>query len=233
MLLVDDDHYATWNVVRHPLDLRALGLPKADALKAEIRFSSPATCVNVLKLRLGDTPLQDGSGVTRAMEEFLRTLSSFDLIIDATADIGASYFLNRFSLGTGVPFMVVTVTEGGWGGEVVRSIPGDTGCFECYEWNRERLPPSQSEHAQPIFTRGCGFPTFAGSGFDAVSLAADAARIAVQTLLRGAASGAPGAEYDVLVRHNCGLEGEARYPRYETAHLEIDRRCAWHSKAAS
>lgn len=179
MVLVDHDHFSIWNLVRHPLDLRALGVNKAIGIAQDIQYSSPMTNVEVRTVRIGDAPLQQHGGV--GVSGLLDRLRDVDLIIDATADDGASRYLNRVSLRLGVPLIVASVTEGGWGGEVIRSIPGETGCYECYQWHMKengRPVPSQDRDAEPVFTRGCGFPTFTGAGFDALSLAADAARLA-------------------------------------------------------
>ncbi|MCL5960455.1 MAG: ThiF family adenylyltransferase, partial [Chloroflexi bacterium] len=166
---------------------------------------------------------------------FLAELHGFDLIIDATADGGTTRFLNRFSLQSGIPLIAASVTEGGWGGEVVRSIPGVTGCYECYLWSVKdgSVPkPSQNPKQTQVFTRGCGFPTFVGTGFDALALAADAARLAVQTLLRDEPDAYPNAPNDVLVRHNRSA-GNTDHPQYESARLPIHHRCAWHQSIES
>lgn len=132
LLLVDYDHFSVWNLVRHPLDLYSLGVDKADAMAARIKSSAPFTETTVMKLRVGDASLAtDDKDPT--LEDLLQKLQGFDLVVDATADSGTSRFLNRFSLRAGIPLVVPSVTDGGWGGKVLRSIPGETGCYECYE----------------------------------------------------------------------------------------------------
>lgn len=233
LLLVDYDHYTIWNLVRHPLNLHALGLNKAEAIAYQTKLYAPLLKTHTMRIRIGESVEPEvGRGVTEA--DLLSQLDGYDLIIDATADGGTSRFLNRFSLHSGIPLLVASVTAGAWGGEIVRSIPGATGCYECYLWHvkDDTVPtPSQDPERVQVFTRGCGFPTFAGTGFDALVLAADAARLAAQTLLRGSQGGYPDPPYDILIRHNRGASG-ADCPRYETARLLVHPQCAWHRARA-
>ena len=232
MVLVDFDFFSIWNMVRHPLDLQSLGRNKAQALGARIGLAAPFTDVVALPVRIGDAapPGADMSQLLRD-EDVLARLQECDLVIDASADAGTTRVLNRWSLEYGIPLLVVTVTEGGWGGEVVCSRPGSTGCYECYLWDvREgKHIVAQDPAGTRVFTRGCGFPSFTGAGFDATSIAADAARIAVQVLSQGKNEYPPPAA-DILIRHNRGSTGEAISPSYRHERLEINPRCACHGE---
>ena len=223
LFLVDHDYYAVWNLVRHPLPIHELGRAKAEAIARQISFVAPEVSTEAIKVKIGDaTP-----GRTGAEQDLLTKLESCDLIIDATADGGTSRYLNRLSLQLGTPLLVASVTEGAWGGEVVRCIPGKSGCYECYLWGLREgsVPkPSQDLEASAVYTRGCGFPTFQGAGFDAVALATDVVRVAAAIF---SDEKMRGPEDAILIRHNRATT-RADFPRYELARLEIHPRCSWH-----
>lgn len=228
--LVDSDYFSVWNLVRHPLNLRALGWHKALALEQHIRLLDPFVKITWSHRRIGETfvPASDDGPLLDL--ELARELSGFDLVVDATGDWATASFLSRVSMAAGFPLVIPTVTEGAWGGEVIRIVPGRTGCYDCYRfWDEDgQMPrPSQEVGAEPIYTRGCGFPTFAGTGFDALSVAADAVRLCVQTLLGNGSGQYPDADYDVLVRDNRGAEGSSA-PCYRVASLKKHPRCSLH-----
>lgn len=230
MTLIDPDYYAVWNVVRHPLELPYIGRWKAAALGERVRQAAPWVDVECIGFKVGNVAGPGSPEDPVPTARLAEMLGEAEMLVDASADIGVAKFLNRISLRQGIPLVVASVTEGGWGGEVVRCIPQQTGCYECYLWevSEGKHEVSQQADAEPIFTRGCGFPSFAGAGFDALSLAADACRLVVQTLGTDAAGLYPDAAYDVLVRDNRGAVRQATWPAYRVASLAVHPSCAMH-----
>lgn len=230
MLLVDYDFFSVWNLVRHPLGLLELGLDKTAAVASRLRQSHPMLAVRILKMRVGNAVRADSSQVNQ-VAQLTQCLGGYDLIVDATADNGTTLLLNKLSIRLGVPLLVASVTEGGWGGEIVRSIPGQTGCYECYLWHgrEEAMPvPEQDTDGAPVFTRGCGTPAFSGTGFDAMALAADAVRLGVQTMLRGEEGAYPDAPFDVVVRNNRASASISAKLGYQTTPLAVHPKCYLH-----
>jgi molybdopterin/thiamine biosynthesis adenylyltransferase len=201
--LVDPDLVSLGNAVRWPLGFAAAGLSKAIALHRLAEEHYPETRV-----------------------QSAQWLAGADLVIDATAELGVQLFLADLARTRGFPLLTVEAREGGYAGAVVRYDPARPGCYHCFKEHqadgRFVLPRDATTGVtQP---RGCAAPTFTGAAFDLVPVAALAARVTAQTLLRPAFGDAP---YDIALLFNrtddAGTIGET--PRWEIFRLEPNARC--------
>ena len=175
--LIDMDRVSPGNLVRFDGDLLRIGMAKVDAVRCRLLEVNPFTQV---------TGQLDQVGALWTKEQaatFFERLSNVDLVVETTALHVVRRYLNERMYSAGIPLVYAWVTNGIWGGEVVRVLPGETPCYLCFR--DSDLPAAPSDPSPLIFPSGCVQPTFTGAGFDSGELAAQAARVVVQTLLRG------------------------------------------------
>jgi ThiF family len=117
-LLVDDDLFLPDNMVRHDLDWREVGTHKANSIARRLKLISPAVKCSTRRHRLGG---QESSG---EVESLIQSLSSCDLLIDATADSGVFNYLCAAVAVSKKPMVWAEVFGGGFGGLIARHRPG-------------------------------------------------------------------------------------------------------------
>ena len=178
-VLIDKDSVEPYNSVRHEVGVSAFGVSKAKALKKRLFDINPATFGQTVDLwhEVGAT---NPAPLERVVVDHL---AGADLVIDATGLHGVSRWINEVSTENATPAIYVSVTNGAWSGEIVRSTPRQ-GCWAC--WNQqyaERHPPA--EEVDAIYPPGCDQPSFTGSTYDTGIVANLACAVAVDTLLVG------------------------------------------------
>lgn len=198
--ILDDDHVDPATTMRWPFGLSAAGLPKVRVIADFIAQNFPATKVTPVQHRLGSTRGTEGD--PRSEHEILeRMTGGASLIFDSTAEFGVQHYLSDMAVSLCVPYVAVTGTYGGWGGEVVSIRPGQTeGCWMCYRCSigDGSIPVSPSDPNGRIQPRGCGDVTFTAAGFDMSLIALMGVRTAVAALCGDTVSGYPAAPWDVL-----------------------------------
>lgn len=179
--LIDSESYEPNNSVRHEVTIDHFGVPKVWAVYQRLLGFNPeiAGQVDIIFTRIGaPNPIEDE-------ERLVNTLASADMIIDATGSHPVSRFINELAYDLGIPSLYASVTNGAWGGEIVRVIPRETACWMCwlnqYELSR---PPSEPEPEYGVFAPGCNQPTFTGTSYETGIVANMAAWMAAESLLR-------------------------------------------------
>jgi molybdopterin/thiamine biosynthesis adenylyltransferase len=158
------------------------GLPKVLALYQRLLGFNPeiAGHIDAVYVAVG------GTNRVEDEQKLLATIASADLVIDTTGSHAVSRFINELSYELGIPALYASVTNGAWGGEIVRVLPPETACWMCwfsqYEFSR---PPSEPEPGLGIFAPGCNQPTFTGTSYETGIVANMSAWMAAETLLRG------------------------------------------------
>lgn len=196
---VEFDVVEPGNAARWPLGYHAAGRAKTTALGNLLRSHWPYTELQLASWRIG------GIRKTGPPEwEGLRTVfGGTDLIFDATAEVGVNYFLSELSKDLGVPYLVASATEGGWGGRVGRFRPdADAACWTCLMHHIQDgtipSPPADPDAATGrVQPAGCVDPTFTGAGFDIATVSLAAVRLAVSTLCEDVPGAYPPANWDV------------------------------------
>lgn len=79
-VLIDNDIFYSENLVRHELDWRDIGMHKTDALRRRLALVNPGISTKRYRIRL------DGQEASGDVAGALQSLSSCDVIIDATAN---------------------------------------------------------------------------------------------------------------------------------------------------
>jgi molybdopterin/thiamine biosynthesis adenylyltransferase len=183
LALVDGDHMEPGNSVRHEVGAGNFGLPKEYALLKRIHDLNPETIgvAEGIHHAIGDVNARVEND-----ERIQRLAREADLIIDATGMHGISRYVNNLCQEFTVPGLFVSVTNGAWSGELIRTIPGETACWMC--WNHQYgdiHPPAESPPPHGVFAPGCNQPTFTGTTYEVGMIANLASWIAVETLLAG------------------------------------------------
>ncbi|QYG94202.1 ThiF family adenylyltransferase [Iamia sp. SCSIO 61187] len=205
--MIESDALSTGNGARWPLGFLSAGHPKLVALLSHLKQNWPYTDIELLPCRLGQ-PRESGDSVEErdAAPSDLDTLDKWldgaALIYDATADRGVNYFLSELAKDRGIPYVVVSATEGGFGGMVARFDPRpETACWTCLMHHFEAgtlTPPPRDQNAATANTwpAGCIDPTFTGAGFDIAAIALAGVRLACATMCAGTDGSYPAATWD-------------------------------------
>lgn len=200
--LIDDDVLLPDNLVRNDLDWRDAGLHKADALHKRILHVNPHAKVQVRRIRLAGQE----AGATAASA--LAAISQRSLIIDASADANVFNLLSSIAEVQKIPMLWGQVYGGGFGGFIARHRPeiepSPVLMRQAVEhWFGERgYKPKQT--GRDYATGGEGPPMIADDA-DVASIAAAAARLAIDTLIGRQPSFFPYSAYVIGLAPEDGL----------------------------
>lgn len=145
LTLIDGDVLTTENVIRHACQLDDINIEKVCAVKNKLLRINPDANIRTLSKNL-DT-------ISPETDELLK---GSDLIIIATAS--NEELFNAYTYTRGIPAIYAKVYPLGFGGEIIRIIPGLTACFECCHYQKEALIEKEFEDAV--------FPTYGTAGYD-------------------------------------------------------------------
>ncbi|WP_083251465.1 HesA/MoeB/ThiF family protein [Acidihalobacter yilgarnensis] len=198
LVCVDCDSVQIGNIPRWLYGFSALGDRKAACIANNLQQQYPPLRATSIDYKVGVAE----ASTAVPYEQFLASIASADIVIDATAEVSINRYLESLAREHGIPYVWAYASNGGWGGVVGRSIPGATlGCYECFQYHMIDavnaraagapvpdggidLPPAEDKpDVQPV---GCFHPTFRGTGFDLDQVSQLAARLAVATLGRDA-----------------------------------------------
>jgi len=146
--------------------------------------------------------VEDGKGDDLSL--FAEIVEKHDIVISAIGDSSVEYMVNEILVESGKPGIFASVLNGAWGGQIFRAIPGKA-CFQCFGYHKQDNTTGEVSYdidEQPLYVRGCGFPTFTGTGFDSGIIANLATRFAVQTPLTGGEDAYPDATYNLINWNN-------------------------------
>lgn len=177
--LVDPDIIEPDNALRHEVGVEYFGIPKVFALAYRVMSVNPQCDVEPLVFRVG--------AINSAEQErqLFNLIAGSDLIVEATGVHAVSNFVNSFCHDFNIPSVYVTVTNGAWGGEVVRVIPRVTPCWVCWFTQYERQTPSGAPSPEVgVYAPGCDQPTFTGTTYETGLVANLASWMVCETLLR-------------------------------------------------
>ncbi len=189
--VIDNDIYDVNNAVRHVLDPRWAGVNKAIATSIEAETLNPFVTVAPHDLHVGG-----GHAQSERLDELL---TAADVVLDTTGSQAVARLITRRAREVGVPFVVAGLTAGSHGGEVACFRP-DGPCFWCFALGQAdgRVPSPNEGPPSATTPIGCSTPAFSGAGFDAVALAALAARTTVQASGRTEYPPQPDVDYVVV-----------------------------------
>jgi hypothetical protein len=182
--VIDHDIYEAGQSVRHVLPVTSASHEKAMAVAASAELMNPLVTVTSHQRKIrGDNAD--------------RLLAGAELVIDTTGSQAVGRMLSRSCRELGKTLIVVGLSNGAWGGDLVILRPNGP-CFMCFTLHQGagEIPSPRAGSPSNRTATGCAHPAFSGSGFDATELAAIAARAAVGS---GGWCAYPAPEYDWLV----------------------------------
>lgn len=118
IVLIDEDILKTENILRHSCQLDDLSIEKVYAIKSKLKRINPFVQIRTLKKTL--------NVIDAAVDELIH---DSNLIIEATASNEEVF--NEYAFSRGIPVIYSKVYPMGFGGEIIRIIPGVTPCYEC------------------------------------------------------------------------------------------------------
>jgi len=219
--LVDYDSLEFGNLLRHRLGLEYVGLPKVQGVATAARRANPFCTVTARHLQLGSVKWEDAS----PLSELAGAIEEADIIVEASGSHQIAQVVGRLCTQSVKPMVSTWLTEGFFGGEVVRIQPGKTMCWTCFATGQREgsLLIASSGPPSQVAALGCSHPTTAGAGFDALETAAVATRLAIQTLTPS--GGYPDCEWDHAVLNFRSKPGNPDAPRFAAEALQTQEEC--------
>lgn len=126
IVLIDDDILKTENILRHSCLLPDLSVEKVYAVEDKLKKINPDIKIQTLRKNLDIIDTQTD-----------KLMHGSDLIIVATAS--NEELFNEYAFSHGIPAIYSKVYPMGFGGEIIRVIPGVTPCFECSHYFKEAI----------------------------------------------------------------------------------------------
>lgn len=183
--LVDFDRLETHNITRHACSFEDIGRFKTFAVKDLLIRNNPHVHVDTFEINILEEP-----------ETFRDIVKGSDLIFAATDGEISRLFINQVSLEERVPAVYGGVYERGFGGEVIRVIPGETACYGCVPPDVTPVPEKIIDYS--AITDPTQLKAEPGLGLDVGFVVLLQAKYALLTLLRGTDS-----ELEDIPYHMC------------------------------
>lgn len=118
--LVDYDRLETHNITRHVCGIDDIGRLKTNAVADAIHEKNPLAEISTHTL-----------DVVEQSEAFANVLEGTDLVVVGTDNELSKLTANELCLEASVPAIYGGAYERGFGGDVVRVVPGETACYDC------------------------------------------------------------------------------------------------------
>lgn len=239
--IVEPEPLEPGNSVRYPIGVYAAGYAKARLLRDFVAMNWPYTDVGIAGLRLGEPPLRRivNDPQTTEQDVLHEVLAGAHLVYDAAAEHAVSVVLSELAAEFSIPHVVVSATEGGWGGRVARFLPApDQPCWSCLlhhiadEPDEDAGKPGRlvppSNPAGTVEPKGCSHPTFTGSGVDVAEVALNGVRLAISTMCSAHDGGYPASNWNVGVLRLRGADDSSIPCTSETHTIKVHPDCgAW------
>lgn len=203
-ILIDDDILEPDNLVRHDLDWRDVGHHKIAALSHRLQRVRALVDISTHTRQVGGQE----SGTSAAT--VLMRLAASDLIIDATANPAVANILSGFAQANSLPVVWSEVFAGGVGGLVARCRPGTEPPLPLMRRAIENWFAERGTSAGPAagpYEADVEGPPLVADDADVTVIAAHAARMAIDLLIRPDASRFPWSAY-VVGMATCDLFAE-------------------------
>lgn len=195
LYLIDRDTIDATTSVRYALGLQYSGLSKVHALRSYIKDNYPFTVVEPIDYHFGGPLINEHS------QPAMQALEVADIIVDAAAEQGVSYFLSHRLNALNMPSVVVTTRPGTWGGEIWNLTNPDGPCWCClqrYQQEGTLLMPNGDDSSKSIIQPGgCNALTTEGYGFESDLISLHAVRTIIGYLTSG--NGYPKVDWQALV----------------------------------
>lgn len=179
LYLIDGDTIDATTSVRFALGLQYSGLSKVHALHSYIKGNYPFTAVEPINHTFGNPTISEDYQLA------IHALEKADIVVDAAAEYGVSYFLSHRLNAINMPSVVVTTRPGTWGGEVWNLTAPDGPCWSClqrYQYQKVLPMPNGDDSGNVIQPGGCSALTTEGYGFESDLISLHAVRTIIGAL---------------------------------------------------
>ncbi len=174
-LLVDYDRLSAHNVPRHACGLRDVGRYKTRAVRDLIMDRNPSISVDCFE-----------KDVTQDSDMLMAAVDKSDLVLVATDTELSKYLINEVCLMADKPAVYAGAYSRAFAGEVVRIVPGQTGCYACVRQTLvDTVRALAEDDAVDYIASEEPLRAEPGLGLDVGMIALLQARLALLTLLRG------------------------------------------------
>lgn len=231
--LLDSDVVSPGTTCRWPLGLKSAGKSKAEQLRKFIEENYPFTKIGTFQTPIGETTdflMQIGGGSPgyNQMDVINNFLEGADLVYDATAEEAINHLFSDLTRELDIPYVTVSSRPGGWGGNVVRLLPGgQTGCYLCYLHaltDKSIPPPPFDPDGHNLQPTGCADLTFKAASFDVEEISLAGVRAVVATLCNNRESAYPELVNDVGIL-TLRKEGKSVFPEWKSYQLPQHPQC--------
>jgi len=172
--LVDFDRLETHNIARHVCGLKDIGRLKTRALADLLYDKHPDVHVEVHEFNI----LEDQDRLASVIE-------GSDLVVAATDSEASKRLINQVCWPRGIPVVYGAAYDRAFGGDVLRVIPHETPCYECFYKQITELfdtaPKKTIDYSSADPTQVVAEP---GLGIDVAFIALILTKMALLTLLR-------------------------------------------------
>ena len=177
LILVDFDRLHTHNISRHVCGIKDVGRFKTHAVRDAILQHSPNAEVECWEI-----------DITEDNEVLEGLVVGSDLVFVATDNELSKYLVNDACVSKRVPAVYGGVYERAFAGEVIRVIPGLTGCYACVRSSLSDTAGILTTPSGPDYTDDPALEAEPGLGLDVGFVASLHAKLALLTLLQGSGS---------------------------------------------
>ena len=171
-ILVDFDRLHTHNTSRHICGVNDVGRFKTHAVRDVILQHSPNA-----KVQCWETNITEDQGLLEQL------IVGSDLVFVATDNELSKYIINDACLSGGVPAVYGGVYEQAFAGEVIRVIPGRSGCYACVRQGLSEATGSLTVPSETDYTDDPDLDAEPGLGLDVGFIASLHTKLALLTLL--------------------------------------------------
>lgn len=177
-VFIDPDRFDVPNMSRHPCGfLRNIGKFKTDIIADDIRGINPQAIISRLRLAVDwDTEKQIG-----------KVIRGSDIVILTADSASVKSVVNKLCIEEKIPFLWAGCYRRAYGGQILRVIPDQSLCYECF---RESLPDDDDHEISSA--RSANAPAYSdvevkaepGLEIDIAPIATMTSKLAVQMLLK-------------------------------------------------
>ena len=173
-ILVDFDRLHTHNISRHVCGIKDVGRFKTHAVRDAIVQHSPNAEVECWE-----------TDITEDQDLLEQLMVRSDLVFVATDNELSKYLVNDACISKRVPAVYGGVYERAFAGEIIRVIPGLTGCYACVRQGLSETAGPLRTTSESDYTDDLDLEAEPGLGLDVGFIASLHTKLALLTLLGG------------------------------------------------
>jgi len=217
MTFFDYDTLHAGNVVRHVANFDYMGMYKAHAMKEICGKYNPYAKIKSYGRFFGNIRDADLADI----------IQDADMIICCTGHSPTERYVNDVARRFGIPAIYAYASLGALSGRVFL-VEKEGACYHCHQYAiGDRTVPALRQPDEEIvfYEASCAGPSFLGSGIDTGSIALQASRLAIQTLLKDHPEAYEPASYNHMVWYAQSGSGKVECLQLHVEEKEVCKFC--------